>query len=315
MPIRKFNRRSFLTLVAVGIILIAGTAGFLFFTYRPSIGSGPAGPSVESKLFTSSWTTNRVLLVGLGDSVTAGFGARKGYAYFDRLIANPPDEFADLKGVNLKRVMPNLLWTNLSVSGSTSGEVPGSQLPRLPQAGPDVLGLVIITTGGNDLIHNYGRTAPREQAMYGASYQEGLPWVEGFAQRLEAIINGLNERFPAGCQVFLCNIYDPTDEVGDIAKAGLPPWPDGLRLLADYNGVIRKCAEKHANVHLVDFHQLFLGHGLHSGQFWFRHYDRQDPHYWYYANLEDPNERGYDAIRRQLLIDISHVLAPPPAGR
>jgi hypothetical protein len=32
-----------------------------------------------------------------------------------------------------------------------------------------------------------------------------------------------------------------------------------------------------------------------------KHYDRKDPHYWYFINLEDPNERGYDALRRLFL--------------
>ena len=38
-----------------------------------------------------------------------------------------------------------------------------------------------------------------------------------------------------------------------------------------------------------------------------QHYDALDPHYWYYANLEDPNERGYDAIRRLFLIQMSEA--------
>ncbi len=30
-------------------------------------------------------------------------------------------------------------------------------------------------------------------------------------------------------------------------------------------------------------------------------------HHWYYTNLEDPNERGYDAIRRLFLIEMAKV--------
>jgi hypothetical protein len=50
---------------------------------------------------------------------------------------------------------------------------------------------------------------------------------------------------------------------------------------------------------------MFRGHGIHSAQFWSAHYDAKDPHYWYYVNLEDPNERGYDVIRRLFLIQIA----------
>jgi hypothetical protein len=143
--------------------------------------------------------------------------------------------------------------------------------------------------------------------MYGASWDQAKPSIEHFAARLEAIIAGLAERFPGGCEVFVANIYDPSDDVGDMHSAGLPDWPDGLRILAAYNEVIRNAGVKHPNVHVINFHDAFLGHGLHCAQFWRNHYDSQDPHYWYYANLEDPNDRGYDAIRRLFLIEMANV--------
>ncbi len=111
------------------------------------------------------------MLVGLGDSVTAGFGARKGYSYFDRLILNPSDEFQDMNGICLGKVLPKLTFTNLAISGSTSFELLEKELPHLTQAESNTLGIVVITTGGNDLIHNYGRTPPREEAMYGATFE------------------------------------------------------------------------------------------------------------------------------------------------
>ena len=77
--------------------------------------------------------------------------------------------------------------------------------------------------------------------------------------------------------------------------------------MAAYNEVIARCAEKHPNVHLVNMHDGFLGHGIHCGQFWSKHYDSKDPHYWYYTNLEDPNERGYDAVRRLFLNEMTKV--------
>ena len=42
-------------------------------------------------------------------------------------------------------------------------------------------------------------------------------------------------------------------------------------------------------------------------QFWRKFYRAEDPHYWYFENLEDPNERGYDAIRRLFLIEMTKV--------
>ena len=45
----------------------------------------------------------------------------------------------------------------------------------------------------------------------------------------------------------------------------------------------------------------FLGHGAHCRQFWRASYVSEDPYYWFYENIEDPNDRGYDAIRRVFL--------------
>ena len=299
------NRLRLILILAVVTLCAAGT--WMHFWQSRPIGVGPAGPAVPAAEFTHSWTERTVLLLGLGDSVTAGFGARKGYGYFERLIRNPPDEFADLQGISLSAVLPGLHFTNLAVSGSTSVEHIEKQLPRLSTADSDTLGIVVITSGGNDLIHNYGRTPPREQAMYGATWEEAVPWIKNFEARLESILVQINSQFPAGCHIFLANIYDPTDGVGDLQRAGLPAWQDGLRILAAYNHAIQQAAERHDNVHLVDLHSTFLGHGLHCTQFWAKHYDSRDPHYWYHTNLEDPNERGYDAIRRLFLIEMTKI--------
>jgi len=90
-----------------GFLIIAVSAYVHFFLYLP-MGSGPAGPAIESP-FDQPWTERQVLLVGLGDSVTAGFGATKGKSFFDRLLKNPPDEFGDMQGRCLSLVLPNLL--------------------------------------------------------------------------------------------------------------------------------------------------------------------------------------------------------------
>jgi lysophospholipase L1-like esterase len=301
---RIFQKRLVLILLA-GVLMVGAVGAYLYFRFARPVGNGPAGPMVAREWFAQPWTKRQVLLVGLGDSVTAGFGARKGYSYFDRLLKNPADDFSEMSGLCLSRVLSNLRATNLSVSGSTSFEVSARQLMALGTNSPDVFGLVVITTGGNDLIHNYGRTPPREEAMYGATPEEAAPWIENFGRRLETTINGVQNRFPGGCQIFLANIYDPTDGVGDADMAGLPPWKDASKILTAYNEVIQGCAGKFPAVHVVDMRAAFLGHGIHCTHFWRKHYDYRDPHYWFYSNLEDPNERGYDVIRRLFLIEIA----------
>lgn len=137
--------------------------------------------------------------------------------------------------------------------------------------------------------------------MYGATLQQAEPWIDNFAKRLAGMVDNLNAKFPGGCEIFIGDIYDPTDGVGDAPSIFLPPWPDGLAIHARYNQTIRNVARRYSNVHVVPLHETFLGHGSHCRQFWRSTYDASDPHYWFFTNIEDPNDRGYDAIRRVFL--------------
>ena len=302
------KKRRLILLVLAGVVTLAVAVRCRYLWLSRPIGTGPAGPSVARTPFETTWTTRPVLLLGLGDSVTAGFGASRGRSYFQRLVANPVDEFPDLKGICLSAVLPGLDSNNMSVSGSTSLEhLQMLEDNRLEIQDPQVLGIVVMTTGGNDIIHAYGRMPPREGAMYGASFAEAGPWIENFGRRLDRMIGLIEERFPGGCHIFLADIYDPTDSVGDAQNAGLPRWDDGLAILQAYNRLIHRCAKQRANVHLVSMHDEFLGHGIHCTQPWRDHYRPLDPHYWYADNLEDPNDRGYDALRRLFLIEIAKL--------
>lgn len=303
----QFRRKWSVWLLSAAVVLIlAGSAGWHFW-FAHSIGSGPAGPTVSREAFGTIWSSRPVLLVGIGDSVTAGFGARKGYSYFDRLVQNPPDEWPEMLNLSLRHVFPNLAYTNLAVSGSTSLEHESRQIPHLPQADTNTLGIVVLTTGGNDLIHSYGRMPAKEGAMFGATWEQAQPWITKFESRLGHALEDITKAFPGGCHIFLANIYDPTDGTGDARSVGLPLWPDAMRIHAAYNEVIRRSASSHKHSHLVNLHGAFMGHGLTSTQFWRPHYRSDDPHYWYFVNLEDPNERGYDALRRLFLNEIVKV--------
>lgn len=316
--VRQVVRREPLLFVVlfllITLLVLSGIPSLSLQGFRP-VGEGPAGPPVPAQAFGHIWTKRPVLLLGLGDSITAGFGARPGRSYFDLLKANPPDDAPEMKGVNLSTVFPKLRAVNRAVSASTSLDHLRGQVERLEVASPDTLGIVVITTGGNDIIHNYGRTPPREGAMYGATLAQAQPWIDAYETRLEQILDGIEARFPGGCHIFLGNIYDPTDDVGDAENAGLPAWPDGLAIHRAYNKIIADCAKARPNVHLVNIHDAFLGHGIHCTERSRKHYRADDPHYWYYENLEDPNERGYDAIRRLFLLEIARHSESLSAGR
>src|SRR5205823_14484599 len=96
-----------------------------------------------------------------------------------------------------------------------------------------------------------------------------------------------------------CSVGDPE------STWALPRWPECLKIVSAYNAALRRVAGKHNAVHVVPVHDAFLDHGIHCRQFWRSHYDWRDPHYWYFENIEDPNDRGYDALRRIFLREIS----------
>ena len=304
----SFKKR-FILYGCVAVAVLGGAIAYRQYHRTLREGKGPAGPAVARERFAKPWSDRATLLVGFGDSVTAGFGSTPGHSYFDRLLQNPPDEWGDMKGICLRTVLPNLTASNRAVNGSTSFQHL-EKIRAMPPSGPDVRAIVVMTTGGNDLIHDYGRTPPRDGAMFGASWNEAQPWVASFENRLDEMLRLLQEKFPGGCDVFLGNIFDPTDGVGDISNAGLPAWPDGLRLLTAYNEVIERVSKRHEHVHLVDSRGVLLGHGIHCTERSAKYYDARDPHYWYYSNLEDPNDRGYDAIRRAFLNEIAAVMGP-----
>lgn len=292
-----------LTLIfGVGVLLVMAGLLYIELSLARPIGEGPAGPAVSQEPFQRVWTDRRVLLLGLGDSVTAGLGASSpDRSLFNRLVRNPADEFPAMRGVNLSAVLPNLEYENLAVSGSTSIHHARVILEQLEPQAPDVFGLIVMTTGGNDLIHSYGQRPPREGAMYGASLEQARPWIRNFEERLGAMLDAIQDKFPGGSEVYLADIYDPTDGVGDAPSIYLPHWPDGLAIHAEYNRVIESVAAARTHVHVVPIYQTFLGHGSHCRQFWRATYDADDPHYWFYENIEDPNDRGYDALRRIFL--------------
>jgi len=294
--------------ISAYVVVLSAAAWLVGFHLHRPPGQGPAGPSVSREAFSAEWTRRPVLLLGLGDSITEGFGASAGKTYFDRLCLNPPDEFEDMKGLCLSAVIPELKNINRAVSGSTSLDHYDWQIANLPEYAEDVFGVVVITTGGNDIIHDYGRSPPAEGAMYGATFEQAEPWIMNFEKRLDAMLDLIAEKFPGGCEIFIGNIYDPTDGAGTAKVVGLPKWPDGLRVLAAYNDIIERSAKARPNVHRVDLHSAFMGHGITCRQFWRKTYRKDDPHYWFFENFEDPNDRGYDAARRLFLIEMACVL-------
>jgi len=147
--------------------------------------------------------------------------------------------------------------------------------------------------------------------LYGATPEQAEPWLDGFQKRLDEMIQHIKYIFPGGCQIFIANIYDFTDGTGDVNALVIntPVWPDWPAILEAYNQIIQDCAAKYENVHVVDIHKAFIGHGIHCRKVGFGDDKGEDRTCWYQTKSADPsaNERGHDAIRRLFLNEMVKV--------
>ena len=190
------RRKRIALLLVFGVVLISAAAAYIEFHFHLPEGNGPAGPAVSGKPFEHVWSERKVLMLGVGDSVTAGFGARHGYSYFDRLAATPVDEFEDMRGRALSRVLPNLTTRNLAVSGSNSLQHVQWVEEKLEKQPADVFGLVVITSGGNDIIHWYGRSKPQEGGHVRVDNRASRAVDRSLRKQAGAIIHNDRSTFP-----------------------------------------------------------------------------------------------------------------------
>lgn len=310
--VKWYRLRWRVILLLAGVVVVScGYVGWRFYNAVRvrAMGDGPAGPAIAAAPFENKWHDGPVVFIGVGDSITRGLGANKEHTYYELLLQNDDAVYPDMAGRELVRVFELTETRNYAQDYSTSQEHIDRQLSRIPTYGPNVRGIVVLTSGGNDLIHDYGRSAPQDGAMYGCTYKQATVWCEALKGRLETLLLGLMDRFPGGCDIFFANVYDPTDGVGDPETMWLPRWRDCVKVLGLANRKIAELCETYPNVHLVDIHTEFLGHGIHCDEPWRKHYRKDDPHFWFYYNLEDPNRRGFDAIRRLYLQAMVKVFA------
>jgi hypothetical protein len=300
---RKITWRWVKLLVIIALIV----AGVLYFHTYLSHGNKPAVLEVPAEPFKHIWSEKKVLLLGIGDDITAGDIGHDGFSYFERMVQNPPGDSPDMTGKNLSKVFPNLKTTNIASTWSTSfNHLEGIKMMPINQQ--DVMGIVVITTGLNEILHSYGTESPQERAIYGATIEQAMPWLDNFQNRLDEMVMSTEHIFPGGCRIFIANIYDPTDGTSFTKNwfANAPQWLEGLAILEAYNQAIQECAKKYNKVHIVDIHKAFLGHGIHSAK---TGHDKENQECWYQTKSADPsaNELGHDVIRRLFLNEMVKV--------
>ena len=219
----------------------------------------------------------------LGDSMSIDvYAGGPGRGAASLLLRNRDDDFPDWAGRDLRTRIPDVGFHLLATDGGTSATLVEYQLPRLVRLGV-VPSLVTLTVGGNDLLHAYGDTGAAREVS-----QRVLANVRTALDELRSL--GVE---PARTAV--ATIYDPSDGTGDAASLGLPPWPDGVGMIAQLNEGLAVTARQQGAV-VADVHQRFLGHGLLAG-------DPRQPSprpaqrdLWFCQVIE-PNAWGASAIR------------------
>ncbi len=214
------------------------------------------------------------LYAALGDSMSIDvYAGGPGRGATSLLHRNRDADFPDWAGRDLSSRGFDLL--DLTYDGATSVGVLDRQLPRLDRS-PD---LVTVTMGGNDLMGAYGDGAAAEAV------------IRAVAQRGEALLAGL----PGSARVVVTTVYDPSDGTGAVPGGGLPPWPDGPRLVTRLNDALTGLAARHGAV-VADVHAHFLGHGSAVGDPGQPHPRPADRALWYCGVIE-PNAWGAHEIR------------------
>ena len=220
-----------------------------------------------------------LLYAALGDSMSIDvYAGGPGRGATSLLHRNRDADFPDWAGRDLGTRGYDLL--DLTYDGATTAGVLGQQLPRLDRR-PD---LVTITIGGNDLMGAYGDTAAAEAV------------IALVAERAERILDHLAAGPGDPPRTVVTTVYDPSDGTGAVPGGGLPPWPDGPRLVVALNDALEELAGRHG-AQVADVHAHFLGHGAQVGD-----PGRPDPRpanrdLWYCGVIE-PNAWGAHEIRR-----------------
>lgn len=224
-------------------------------------------------------------VVFLGDSITAGAGTSGSNAYAEKLAVKLKERFGD-----------QLEVADCSQGGAVNGSLMSTQIPKCFPGVEPKRTLVIITSGGNDMV---------QLAFQKVTYAAARPSVDKFVGQLRTALAYLKDpqRFPAGSHVIYANVYEFTDGTGQMdscefaALAGLKGvWLDGLQAYA-YMEMEYMRAAIEFGADMLFLEEMFCGHG-HNAE------DQSGPCFevhetselWIATDCIHPNREGHAAI-------------------
>lgn len=171
--------------------------------------------------------------------------------------------------------------------------------------------LVVITIGGNDVIHL------TEDAAGGATPAQLVAARDAFVQEIEAAILWLRApgRFPNGVSVVLANIYDPTDGSGEVpllcALLGIEPLLPVDSLVIEAQESLLAIAVANG-IDLVFARERFCGHGVNAADASAPCYRGPGTATWIDETCIHPAADGHAALAADFLDTITSAPAPQP---
>ncbi|MSQ02235.1 MAG: SGNH/GDSL hydrolase family protein, partial [Myxococcales bacterium] len=256
-------------------------------------GSVDLDPLVGSYLPEDYAPESLARVIFVGDSITAGNGSTKnGLAFTELLADNDDDTWPDASWLDLGGIYdPPPDVVDDSRAGATTSSLVLQQLEYVTEdlgdtvAGPTA---VVVTIAGNDVQGLIGNPEGTDKA------------VEKIVKNLGKFYDYFEDpvRFPDGAYVYLANVYEPSDNVGQADECFF-----GLNLetvlgsLATANAATLAQAQERG-VAWIDMRGHFLGHGMNGDDPDNEFHDPEDPSVWFDEDCIHPNDRGHHEIRR-----------------
>ena len=277
----------------------ASDAGVRFDT---ASARSPIDPDVHSYVPPDWRASAPVRVVYLGDSITAGAGASEdALAYTALLREDRSSTWSDSADLDLESLYGDLEVIDVSQGGATTGSLLAYQLPALDDAlGDSVPGetLVVMTIGGNDVRSALNPLADTQSI------------VDKVVRNIETAVLDLQGRFPDGAYIYLTNVYEPTDGVGQWGGCfWAMDFSDRLPVLYDGEAELYALGER-LGVAVLDLRGHFYGHGFHHRDTQLEVHHPDDPTLWFAGDCIHPNDRGHHEIRRLFHAAIQGVELP-----
>lgn len=250
-------------------------------------------PDVRTFVPEGFGATDPARVIFFGDSITAGAEASRPSLTYTALLGDNDDgrwpDHAEIDLGGLYGVAPEAI--DVSRGGAVTGDLLPDQAPRLeaalsfPAAGETI---VVMTIGGNDLQNALNPLADPDAITAEAldNIEEFVGWIQDPA------------RFPDGVSLYLTNVYEPSDGVGQADECFLGfPYASRLPNLDGFNADLVTMGED-LGFSVVDLRGHFLGHGFHHDDTALDVHEPDDPSLWLAPDCIHPNDRGHHEVRR-----------------